>query len=101
MAVNSTEAFELLGVPLGATPQEVKQAWWDKAKSAHPDTADRPNIVLLTRLQAAFRVAHRAASVCPECRGTGKVSAARTKSRGFYGDLTRACPTCAGSGARQ
>lgn len=89
-----SKAFEKLGLPTTATPDEVKAKWRRLCKIHHPDRGGNP--VEFDELRRAYKQAHAEASEpkpCGACAGSGKV----TQSHGFN-SIELPCPSCGGSG---
>jgi DnaJ-class molecular chaperone len=95
----ATEAARLLGVdPFNTTPEEVRAAFWNAAKAAHPDKGGAPEAFaqvtkakddLLAWLEKRYFIGN----VCEACGGTGTIS----KMRGWK-VLYTVCKVCNGSG---
>ncbi len=89
-----SKAFEKLGLPDTATPEEVKAKWRQLCMIHHPDRGGNP--CEFDELRRAYRLAHAEASEpkpCGACGGSGKV----TQSHGFS-SIELSCPACGGSG---
>lgn len=89
-----SKAFEKLGLPDTATPDEVKAKWRQLCMVHHPDRGGNP--VEFDELHRAYKQAHAEASEpkpCQACSGSGKVK----YSHGFNA-IDMPCPTCGGSG---
>ena len=95
----ATAAAQLLGVdPLNTTPEEVRAAFWDAAKAAHPDKGGAPDaFTQVTRakddLLKWLEQRYSKSDACETCGGTGTI----TKMRGWK-VLQTVCKTCHGSG---
>lgn len=89
-----SKAFQTLGLPDTATPDEVKAKWRQLCMIHHPDRGGNP--VEFDELRRAYKQAHAEASEpksCGSCGGSGKV----TQSHGFN-SIELSCPSCGGSG---
>ena len=89
-----SKAFEKLGLPTTATPDEVKAKWRQLCMIHHPDRGGNP--VEFDELRRAYKQVHAEASEpkpCSACAGSGKV----TQSHGFN-SVEMPCPSCGGSG---
>ncbi len=89
-----SKAFEKLGLPETATPDEVKAKWRQLCMIHHPDRGGNP--CEFDELRRAYKLAHVEASEpksCGACGGSGKV----TQSHGFS-SIELSCPACGGSG---
>lgn len=95
----ATAAARLLGVDhLNTSPAEVRAAFWNAAKLAHPDKGGAPDAFSeVTKakddLLAWLEQRTVPSGACPECGGTGSIS----KMRGWK-VLQIVCKNCYGSG---
>ena len=95
-----TSALEVLGLPTGATQDEVRGAWKKLAAVHHPDRGgdpaefDRYRQAYLTALQDAPEV--RAPVLCTSCHGTGKLRVTRG-----WTSVELPCSRCEGSGTEK
>jgi DnaJ-class molecular chaperone len=85
-------AFELLSLPVSATPAEVKQRWLELAQVHHPDKGG--DAQKFDELRAAYERAMAIALTnadlpCPTCKGTTRV----THMHGFN-RIDMPCPDC-------
>lgn len=90
-------ALERLGLPDGATKQEIRAAWRKLASQHHPDHGGDPTVFHELR-QAYDEASRRApdARTCAACNGTGK-----TKITRGFNVLTMICRYCAGKGVSE
>lgn len=89
-----SKAFQTLGLPDTATPEEVKAKWRELCMVHHPDRGG--NAVEFNEIRKAYKQAMEEASApkpCTTCGGTGKVK----HSHGFN-SIDMPCPMCGGSG---
>lgn len=89
-----SKAFEKLGLPETATPDEVKTKWRELCMIHHPDRGGNP--CEFDEIRRAYKIAHAEASApkpCGTCSGTGKV-----KQTHGWNSIELPCPTCGGSG---
>ena len=89
-----SKAFEKLGLPDTATPDEVKAKWRELCMIHHPDRGGNP--VEFNDIRKAYKIAFEEASqpkACSTCAGTGKV----TQTSG-WSSIDMPCPACGGSG---
>lgn len=89
-----SEAFTILGLPVTATPDEIKARWRELAMVHHPDRGG--DAATFNAICDAYKIAMEEASApkeCPRCLGSGKVK----QSRGFS-SVDMLCPACGGSG---
>lgn len=87
-------AFETLGLPETATPEEVKARWRELASEHHPDKGG--DAEKFDEYRQAYERAYREASEpkpCQPCGGSGK----RVVQRGFA-QIKLPCEACNGSG---
>lgn len=87
--------FEVMGLELSATPEEVKQRWRDLCMIWHPD---RPtgNAVEFNTIRQAYKKCMAIAlepKLCADCKGSGQL----LKQHGFN-TITIVCPACSGVG---
>jgi DnaJ-class molecular chaperone len=87
--------FEILNLPETASPTEIRRAYWELAKTAHPDAGGTPEA--FNALQEANRaaLALAAATPCPTCKGRGVIHT----QRGFS-VLVTPCLPCSGIGKK-
>ena len=87
--------FETLNLPETASPSEVRAAYWELAKKAHPDAGGSAEA--FNALQAAHRAAMdlAVATPCPTCRGRAVIHT----QRGFN-VLVSPCLPCNGTGKK-
>ena len=94
--------YEIIGVPPCADTDEIKQAYWAKARELHPDTGTG-NTGKFTKLANAWAILehadtrkkydkrlHVTYAECPKCKGSGVKYSAR--------NLRSTCTTCNGVG---
>lgn len=89
-----SKAFEKLGLPDTATPDEVKAKWRELVMVHHPDRGGSP--CDFNEIRKAYKIAMEEASApkdCPQCLGSGKVK----QSHGFS-SIDLPCMSCGGSG---
>lgn len=89
-----SKAFQTLGLPDMATPEEVKAKWRKLAMIHHPDRGG--NVVEFNEIRKAYKVALDEASQpkpCSGCNGTGKT----TVAHGFS-SVEVVCQSCSGGG---
>lgn len=89
-----SKAFEKLGLPETATPDEVKAKWRELCMIHHPDRGGNP--CEFDEIRRAYKVAFAEASApkpCGACGGTGKV-----KQMHGWSSVEMPCPACGGSG---
>lgn len=89
-----SKAFQTLGLPETASPEEVKAKWRELCMIHHPDRGG--NAVEFNEIRKAYKQAMEEASApkpCGSCGGSGKVK----HSHGFN-SIDLPCPTCGGSG---
>lgn len=89
-----SKAFQVLGLPETASPEEVKAKWRELCMIHHPDRGGNP--VEFDEVRRAYKAAYAIASEpkqCGTCSGKGKV----TQSHGFS-SIELGCPACGGSG---
>lgn len=89
-------AFETLGLPETATPDDVKARWRELASEHHPDKGG--DAEQFHEYRTAYEKALREASEpkpCDSCYGSGK----QTVRRGFA-QTKIVCKTCGGSGVK-
>lgn len=94
MSAVQSRAWQLLGLPETATPEQVKARWRELAAIHHPDRGG--NAVDFTTYRRAYQEALREAEVpkpCKSCKGLGK----QKVSHGFYSTEV-VCPQCKGAG---
>lgn len=88
--------FEILGIPEDSTPEQVKAAYIEKAKTTHPDGGGTAEA--FQELQRAHDAAHEIASKpkkCEPCEGKG-----RTVIQKGFNKMTMLCKACGGRGVR-
>jgi len=89
-----SKAFTILGLPVTATPDEVKAKWRELCSIHHPDRGG--NAVDFTTYRKAYKTAMDEASspkTCPRCHGTG-----RTKTTNGFSTIELSCAQCGGLG---
>ncbi len=88
--------FEVLGLPQDASPQQVKDAYRELSKTAHPDAGGTAEgfQALKQAYEAALVIALRP-KPCVPCGGSGRVLV----TKGFN-KLKIICADCGGSGER-
>lgn len=89
-----SKAFETLGLPETATPDEVKAKWRELCMVHHPDRGGDP--VEFNEIRRAYKIAMKEASEpkpCGTCAGAGKV-----KQTHGWNSIELPCPACGGSG---
>jgi DnaJ-class molecular chaperone len=89
-----SKAFETLGLPDTATPDEVRAKWRELVMIHHPDRGGNP--CDFNDFRKAYKTAYAEASepkACPQCHGSGKVK----QSHGFN-SIDLPCAFCGGSG---
>ena len=89
-----SKAFQTLGLPDTATPDEVKAKWRELCMVHHPDRGGNP--VEFDEIRRAYKIAHAEASepkVCNGCQGSGKTRV----SHGFS-SVEVTCHYCSGTG---
>lgn len=89
-----SKAFQTLGLPDTATPDEVKAKWRELAMIHHPDRGG--NVVEFNEIRKAYKVALDEASQpkpCSGCNGTGK-----TKVTFGFNTVDVTCRFCSGDG---
>lgn len=89
-----SKAFEKLGLPDTATPDEVKAKWRELCMIHHPDRGGNP--VEFDEIRRAYKAAHAEASqpkACSQCNGEGKV-----KQVSGWSSIDMPCQVCGGSG---
>jgi len=87
-------AFDILGLPSTAKPDEVKAKWKSLASEHHPDKGG--DATQFHKMHQAYKQALRIASQpkkCPACGGTGK----RKETHGFN-TIEISCRFCKGTG---
>lgn len=84
-------AYDVLGLSVEASPDEIDARFRELAKTAHPDRGGSTDAI--DELTEARRVAKDTAYRlrCPECGGTGKTNV----SAGFH-VVWKTCPACHG-----
>lgn len=90
-------AFEVLGLAISASEDEVKSAFRERALLHHPDKGG--DAERFFRVKEAYDTALKVAGKplrCEECDGKRKVSI----NRGFFTLQTR-CPLCKGTGRKE
>jgi len=89
------DPYEVLGVPVGASPFEIKTAWRALIKKHHPDVGGEQGMV--DDLNRAYIAATGKAknTPCPGCDGIGR----KLESSGFH-VLKVQCSECGGTGKR-
>lgn len=71
-AMTKSEALEVFGLPMSATPEDVKKAHRSLVMRFHPDHEDG-DAEIFDRVQAAYETLKRMVhDVCPKCQGAGK-----------------------------
>lgn len=89
-----SKAFDKLGLPVTATPDEVKAKWRELCMIHHPDRGGNP--VEFDEIRRAYKSAYAEASepkACPRCLGTGK-----TKQTYGFSSIDLPCAQCGGDG---
>lgn len=89
-----SKAFEKLGLPATATPDEVKAKWRELCMVHHPDRGGNP--VEFDEIRRAYKAAYAEASEpknCNGCNGTGKTRVARG-----FSSVEVTCHYCSGTG---
>lgn len=87
-------AFQQLGLPDTATPDEIKAKWRQLASETHPDKGGDP--AEFARLRKAYNLAMEEASApkpCVRCGGRGKVQHVNGWTK-----VDMPCTDCGGSG---
>lgn len=89
-----SKAFDAMGLPDTATPDEVKAKWRELCMIHHPDRGGNP--VEFNTIRKAYKQAFAEASepkACPQCLGTGK-----TKQTYGFNSIELPCAQCGGLG---
>ena len=88
--------FEILGITAEATPQDVRTAFREKAKTMHPDHGGDP--LAFHELRIAFDEAKGILldKRCRPCKGTGRVH----HTGSSWGATSLNCPDCRGTGKK-
>lgn len=96
--MTEAEAFKLLGLKPGASPDRVRNRYREKAWETHPDRGGE--VSAFQDLVDALRVALEAANTwpCETCHGTGR-SAVKVKT-GFGALANLMCGHCGGTGKK-
>ena len=101
--------YKVLGVPVGATLQDIKIAHRALARQYHPDlnpgyeaecAAVNTAWDILSdpvKRRTVDRVLHSATLSCDTCAGKGKVF----KQKGFKARVSVPCPVCGGTGEKK
>ena len=89
------DSFRLLGLPMSASPTEVRAAFRLRAATAHHGTGQPTPEVVALRQARDLALTHALATPCPTCGGSGQV----TYVDGFT-VLRMPCGPCAGDGRR-
>lgn len=88
--------FEVLGIPEDSTPEQVKAAYLEKAKTTHPDgggTAEAFQELRQAFIQASIEAAKP--KHCEACEGKGHTLVAK----GFH-KMRMVCKACGGRGVK-
>lgn len=91
-----SKAFATLGLPVTATPEEVKAKWRELCMIHHPDRGGNP--VEFDEVRQAYKKAFAEASApkpCTMCNGSTTVM-----QTSGWSSITMPCPNCGGTGVQ-
>lgn len=88
------KCFEVLGLEVNASPEEVKAAWRRLAMAHHPDRGGDPSeFDRLRKLYGEALAVAEAPKTCTRCGGNGKI-----RHTNGWASIGIPCSHCGGSG---